>query len=124
MPPWYPPQPMPSNLPFQPAAGSHTSMRMCESNVGVNVAVTRQKAGRLAWPANDPAGISCAAVMAVFGRDNWVRSVQLDAAAVAAWSPRVATKAVTATGIPNRLCFIGLPPLVVVQSTLRDATLE
>ena len=41
-----PPLPVPRNLPFQAAAGgSHTSILMCDSGVGVSVAATRQNAG-------------------------------------------------------------------------------
>ena len=36
---------MPRNLPFQLFSGSQTSILMLESEVGVRVAVTRQKAG-------------------------------------------------------------------------------
>ncbi len=44
--PWKPPPPIPKNLPFQLVSGSQTSMLMVESDIGVSVAVTRQKAGR------------------------------------------------------------------------------
>src|SRR5215471_12268938 len=43
-----PPRPLglvPRKLPFQPAIGSHTSMRMSEAADGLSVAVTRQNAG-------------------------------------------------------------------------------
>src|ERR1700731_4152662 len=43
--PWKPPPPIPKNLPFQIVFGSQTSILMVESDVGVSVAVTRQKAG-------------------------------------------------------------------------------
>src|ERR1019366_383337 len=43
-----PPLPAPSNFPFQPALGIHTSKRMLESAAGLITPVTRQKAGRLA----------------------------------------------------------------------------
>src|SRR5437879_5522980 len=46
--PAHPPLPTARNLPFQPDAGSHTSVLMSESLLGVNVAVTRQNAGKLA----------------------------------------------------------------------------
>src|SRR5215510_1497246 len=46
--PAHPPFPTASNLPFQPDAGSQTSILMSESLVGVSVAVTRQNAGKFA----------------------------------------------------------------------------
>ena len=46
MTPWNPPPPVPRNRPFQVLlSGSHTSILMAESEVGVSVAVTRQNAG-------------------------------------------------------------------------------
>src|SRR5688500_15761047 len=47
MTPAHAPLPTDCSLPFHPADGSHTSILMSESLVGVSVAVTRQKAGRL-----------------------------------------------------------------------------
>src|SRR5882757_619080 len=44
--PWNPPPPVPRNLPFQPLSGSQTSILMLESELGVRVAVIRQKGGR------------------------------------------------------------------------------
>src|SRR6266851_8362771 len=44
--PWNPPPPVPRNLPFHAVSGSQTSILMLESELGVRVAVTRQKAGR------------------------------------------------------------------------------
>src|ERR1700730_1910861 len=44
--PWNPPPPVPRNLPFHVVSGSQTSILMLESEVGIRVAVTRQKAGR------------------------------------------------------------------------------
>ena len=44
--PWKPPPPVPRNLPFHVVSGSQTSILMLESELGVRVAVTRQKAGR------------------------------------------------------------------------------
>src|SRR5262247_3423108 len=40
------PFPPPTNLPFQPVSGIHTSKRMSESAVGRSVPATRQKAGK------------------------------------------------------------------------------
>jgi hypothetical protein len=48
MDPAKPPFPTPSNFPFQPEAGIHTSIPISESLVGASVAATRQKAGMLA----------------------------------------------------------------------------
>src|SRR6266481_7799736 len=45
--PWNPPPPVPRNLPFHVVSGSQTSILMLESELGVKVAVTLQKAGRL-----------------------------------------------------------------------------
>ena len=46
MTPAAPPLPVPRNLPFHaPVGGSHTSIWMCDSGVGVSVAATRQNAG-------------------------------------------------------------------------------
>src|SRR5688572_27043422 len=69
--PFHPPLPTAWNLPFQPAAGSHTSILMSDSFVGVSVAATRQNAGRSAkalapprppgW-VNAPAATGCAIV--------------------------------------------------------------
>ena len=44
--PWKPPLPVPRNLPFHVVSGSQASILMLESELGVRVAVTRQKAGR------------------------------------------------------------------------------
>src|ERR1700680_157750 len=46
MEPPQPPLPTARNLPFHSAIGSHTSIRMSESEVGLRLAATRQKAGR------------------------------------------------------------------------------
>src|SRR6516164_5258429 len=43
--PWNPPPPVPRNRPFHVVSGSHTSILIDESDVGVSVAVTRQNAG-------------------------------------------------------------------------------
>src|SRR3989442_6334182 len=44
--PVQPPFPLASNLPFQPEAGSQTSILISESVDGRNVAATRQNSGR------------------------------------------------------------------------------
>src|SRR5205807_1800901 len=46
MTPAQPPLPTAWNFPFHPTAGSQTSILMSESDDGVSVAATRQKAGR------------------------------------------------------------------------------
>ena len=43
--PLNPPLPTPTNFPFQPCAGSQTSILMVEPGTGEIVAATRQKAG-------------------------------------------------------------------------------
>src|SRR6516165_12688943 len=89
MAPLSPPLPDACTLRFQPESGSHTSIRMSESGVGVSRAVTRQKAGsvrnRLApdalgggWVVNPPAGIDSAEsivpfVSVIFARDSHAR---------------------------------------------------
>src|SRR5262245_11688400 len=55
MTPAQPPFPTAWNLPFQPFAGSHTSILMSESVVGVSVAATRQNDGRVAYGFAPPA---------------------------------------------------------------------
>src|SRR4051812_25491680 len=76
--PFHPPLPTASNLPFQFAAGSQTSILMSDSLVGLSVAATRQKAGRSPnWApparppppagANAPAATGSAAVIVALG---------------------------------------------------------
>src|SRR6266545_1022633 len=75
MAPDQPPLPTPMNFPFQPSAGSHTSILISESEVGRMVAATRQKAGSrwkaACWPGlrfggvKAPAATASALVMAV-----------------------------------------------------------
>src|SRR5882724_13446842 len=71
-----PPLPVPRNLPFHAAVGgSHTSILMCDSGVGVSVAATRQNAGVFIAAAvalapgarNDPASTGTAAVIETSG---------------------------------------------------------
>src|SRR5688572_15536919 len=60
--PFQPPLPTAWNLPFQPEAGSQSSILMSDSLLGVSVAATRQNAGRSAnalpppRPPRPPAG--------------------------------------------------------------------
>src|SRR6516164_6974701 len=74
--PAQPPLPTASNFPFQFAIGSQISILMPESDEGVSVAATRQKAGnwvnccvaeRVAGGENVPGGTSWARVIKVFG---------------------------------------------------------
>src|SRR5687768_2567610 len=91
--PFHPPLPTVRNLPFQ-LAGSHSSILMSDSLVGISVAATRQKAGRSAIGApprpprpgavNVPAATVCAAVMVTFGSFADDRLSQVAAAAGAA----------------------------------------
>src|SRR4029450_9143484 len=48
MPPPKPPFPVPRRLPFHPAMGIQSSILISESGLGINVARTRQKAGKSA----------------------------------------------------------------------------
>src|SRR5436309_14529739 len=50
-----PPLPTPSNFPFQPVVGIHTSALMSEAGLGLSVTVTRQKDGR-PWIGIPPLG--------------------------------------------------------------------
>src|SRR6266850_4258214 len=50
-----PPLPTPSNFPFHPVVGIHTSTLMSEAGLGLSVTVTRQKDGRL-WIGIPPLG--------------------------------------------------------------------
>src|SRR5437773_9795110 len=50
-----PPLPTPSNFPFQPVAGIHTSTLMSEAGLGLSVTVTRQKDGK-PWIGIPPLG--------------------------------------------------------------------
>src|SRR2546425_3279262 len=50
-----PPLPTPSNFPFQPVVGIHTSTLMSDAGLGLSVTVTRQKDGR-PWIGVPPLG--------------------------------------------------------------------
>src|SRR6185503_7248226 len=67
--PFHPPLPVDWNLPFHPAAGSHTSILMSESGEGVSVAATRQKAGRSLNCAPPPRPPACGGVNAPAATD-------------------------------------------------------
>ena len=73
--PFQPPLPTASSLPFQPVAGSHTSILMSESDDGRSVAVTRQYSGR-SFAAPPPAGTSCADVIDASGKASVARESQ------------------------------------------------
>src|SRR5215471_19326465 len=75
MEPVQPPLPLASRFPFQPDAGSQTSILISESLVGFRVAATRQNAGkseagaappRPAGSVSRPASMAWAIVMVVF----------------------------------------------------------
>src|SRR5262245_41340974 len=63
------------NFPFHPEAGSHTSILMSESGLGLSMATTRQKAGSArnasaraaVGGANAPASTGAANVIVTFG---------------------------------------------------------
>src|SRR5215831_16026210 len=56
-PPARPPFPVPRNFPFHvEGSGSHTSILMSESLLGMDVASTRQNAGRFAYGDGPPVG--------------------------------------------------------------------
>src|SRR5579859_4902457 len=64
MTPWKPPPPVPRKRPFQLVSGSHASIWIWESDVGVSVAVTRQNAGRPVIGV-EPGGVKEPPVMSV-----------------------------------------------------------
>src|SRR5580700_11100332 len=85
------PLPTAWNLPFQPDAGSQTSILISESLVGVSVAATRQNAGSAVkspdspWVSgvNAPAGTGSATVMVACGSTIFARSLHEPASAAA-----------------------------------------
>src|SRR5688500_5275777 len=106
--PFHPPLPTAWNLPFQPDAGSQTSILMSDSGVGVSVAATRQNAGRslnCAAPprppgaVNAPAATDCADVMVA--PDSFIDDRLSQVAANAESAPSVSRTA-TANGAMNR----------------------
>ena len=83
-----PPLPVPLKRSFQPDWGIQISIRMSESGLGFNVAVTRQKAGRSGnglpvVGTNLPAATDSALVMVVWGNCRFARPSQL--AKAGAW---------------------------------------
>ena len=112
--PFQPPLPTAWNFPFQPVAGSQTSILMSESLEGLSVAATRQNAGRSANCApppprppaggvNAPAATGCAIVMVASGSLSELRLSHVAAAA----GPAIDTLNATNTAaIPS--IFIGV----------------
>src|SRR5215469_1302021 len=98
-----PPLPTPWNLPFQ-LAGSQTSNRISESEVGAIEPVTRQKAGRRSMGfalarggVKEPGSRASARVMVVCGRASDLRLSQ------------VAPESVATAASARRACFISKP---------------
>src|SRR6185312_9691799 len=109
MPPAKPPLPSPRYLPFHPVSGSHTSILISESLVGLIVAATRQNAGRFFTEAggtiapggmNAPAATGCANVMVVSGSLSAARLSQVAAMAELERARRIRSK-VRRTGVTN-----------------------
>src|SRR5689334_10820554 len=90
--PFHPPLPTAWNFPFQPDAGSHTSILMSESAEGASVAVTRQNAGSFAkrgtagaagpGGVNAPGATCCAAVIFALGSASAAMASHVAAAAL------------------------------------------
>src|SRR3954471_1349740 len=133
--PAHAPLPTACSLPFHPEAGSHTSILMSESVDGVNVAATRQKAGRLAnaFPprppprafgsANCPAATVCASVTWTCGSANVERLSHVAPIAGAATSRKANASFIMIRGGPEGpalLLFFEFP-LVLRIHRLRAA---
>src|SRR5262252_6089369 len=105
--PWNPPPPVPRNRPFHVFSGSHTSILIEESEVGVSVAVTRQNVGRPVivcsglelGTTKTPLILSVADVIVVFSRARDCRS--LHGVAIAGALP-IATEAKRPMAVPAR----------------------
>src|SRR5262245_48701269 len=119
--PWNPPPPVPRNRPFHVFSGSHTSILMAESGLGVSVAVTRQNAGRPVifcgglepGTTKKPLVLSVAEVIGVSLRDTDCRLV--DGVAVAGVLPMATAARRPAEGpARDRRCIL-LSPLIVVM---------
>src|SRR5688572_8751926 len=115
--PAQPPLPTAWNLPFHATAGSHTSILMSESEEGVCVATTRQKAGNwlncgTAGPVpgrlNPPAGTIWAKVIDVFGSDRDDK-LSHDAAAACACPSIMSISARRTAHDPPVIVFIARP---------------
>src|SRR5262249_53584931 len=99
MTPAKPPLPKPSKRPFQPEAGSHASKRISESEEGLIVPATLQKAGRFGigrppGGGKDPAGTASASVMDVWASESFARLSQGAAMALAARAMAASSSAV------------------------------
>src|SRR5688572_19276934 len=120
--PAQPPLPTAWNLPFHATAGSQTSILMSESEVGVSVAATRQKAGNWlncgsAGPVpgrlNPPAGTIWAKVIDVFGSD---RDDKLSHDAAASACPSIISISARRTAHdPPFIVFIAMSPEVLTR---------
>src|SRR5579883_154929 len=107
MTPWNPPPPVPRNRPFHVVSGSHTSILMAESEVGVSVAVTRQNGG--SWvkvcggldpgTTNVPLVLSAAEVMVACSR---LRDSRLVHGVASAGVEAMATEAKAPAAAPMR----------------------
>src|SRR5262245_11727918 len=107
--PDHPPLPIPMNLPFQPSAGIQTSILISESEVGLMVAATRQKAG--SWRkvfccaglrlgrVKAPAATASALVMVVAGRERVAREEQSAAKTADAARSRIRIVRMAISGI-------------------------
>src|SRR5262245_47102082 len=114
--PAQPPLPTAWNFPFHPRAGSQTSTLMSESDDGLSVAATRQKAGRplncctavgpIPGRAKPPAGTTCANVIEVSGS---ARDDKLSHAAALRARPYISVARSTAHDPPVTILIA--PPL-------------
>src|SRR5215470_2081355 len=115
--PWKPPPPVPRKRPFQLFFGSHTSILIEESLIGVSVAVTRQKGGRplktcvgLLGFANTPVSLSAADVIMPWWIGRPARLVQGVAAAGAAANMAEVNSATAELTSRGRQCMVTSPP--------------
>src|SRR5262249_39279408 len=119
--PWKPPPPVPRNRPFHVLSGSHTSILIEESGVGVSVAVTRQNAGRPGivctgfelGTTNTPLVFAVADVIVVFSRATDCRLLHGVAAAPGVLPMATDAKRPTAAPTRHGRC-IGLSSLIVL----------
>src|SRR4026207_1391424 len=115
--PAHPPLPTAWNLPFHATAGSQTSILMSESEEGVSVAATRQKAGNwlncgTAGPVpsrlNPPAGTIWAEIVEWVGSDRDDK-LSHDAAAPSACPSMIRISARRTAHDPPVIVFIARP---------------
>src|SRR5262245_29347167 len=119
--PWNPPPPVPRKRPFHVFSGSHTSILIEESGVGVSVAVTRQNTGRPVivcgglelGTTKTPVVLSVADVIVAFSRATDCRSVH---GVAIAGVLTIATDAKSPIAAPMRRgrCIVSVPLIVVV----------